>query len=217
MKEKKIIIVDYGLGNLFSVKHACDFIGTEAKISFDKNEIINADGIILPGVGAFGEAMNNLSELDLVSPLKDFISSGKPFLGVCLGMQLLFSESEEFGSNKGLGIIDGCVKKFPLKNPEGQALKIPQIAWNQIYKYPTTAHYWNNSPLKGLDNGEYMYFVHSYYAEPTFNENIFTTTIYEDFQYCSSVIKENVCATQFHPEKSAQKGINIYKNWLSAI
>jgi imidazole glycerol-phosphate synthase subunit HisH len=217
MNKKNIIIIDYGLGNLFSVKHACDYFNIQPKISFDKQDIQNADGIILPGVGAFGEAMDNLHKLDLVVPLKEYISSGKPFLGVCLGMQLLFSESEEFGNNKGLGIIDGTIKKFPYKSKEGKDLKVPQIAWNQIYKHPSTEHLWSSSPLKDIRNGEYMYFVHSFYGQPTYQENILTTTFYEDFEYCSSVIKDNVYATQFHPEKSSLNGVNIYNNWISAI
>ncbi len=217
MSEKKIVIIDYGLGNLFSVKHACDYFDVKSKISFDKNDIEEADGIILPGVGAFGEAMDNLSRLDLVEPLKDYIKRGKPFLGVCLGMQLLFTESEEFGSNKGLGIIDGTIKKFPLKSESGINLKVPQIAWNQVYKNPTTSQYWSESPLRDVENGEYMYFVHSFYAKPEHHSNILTTTSYEDFEYCSSVFKDNVYATQFHPEKSAEEGIRIYHNWILSI
>ena len=215
--KKKIIIIDYGLGNLFSVKHACDHFGIDAEVSFDKKDLEDADGVILPGVGAFGEAMYNLNKLDLVHPIQDFIQSGKPFLGVCLGMQLLFSESEEFGTKKGLDIIEGAIKKFPFKTTGGKDLKVPQIAWNQVYQYPLTALHWNSSPLRDVKNGEYMYFVHSFYCAPTHQTNILTTTSYEDFEYCSSIVNNNVCATQFHPEKSAENGIKIYYNWMLSI
>ena len=217
MKGKNIVIVDYGLGNLFSVKHACDYYGEDIKISSDKYDIANADGIILPGVGAFGEAMSNLEKLDLIMPIKDFIQADKPFLGVCLGMQLLFSESEEFGSSKGFGIIEGTVQKFPPNSATGKQLKVPQIAWNQIYSHQSTSEFWKTSPLKDVKNGEYMYFVHSFFGMPQSEENILTTTRYEDFEYCSGVIKGNVYAMQFHPEKSAQNGIGIYQNWMSSI
>ncbi len=217
MKGKNIVIVDYGLGNLFSVKHACDYYGEDIKISSNKYDIANADGIILPGVGAFGEAMSNLEKLDLIVPIKDFIQADKPFLGVCLGMQLLFSESEEFGSSKGFGIIEGTVQKFPPNSAMGKQLKVPQIAWNQIYSHQSTSELWKTSPLKDVKNGEYMYFVHSFFGMPQSQENILTTTQYEDFEYCSGVVKGNVYAMQFHPEKSAQKGIGIYQNWMSSI
>lgn len=217
MKQKKIVIIDYGLGNLFSVKHACDCFGENTIISSEKDDVINADGLILPGVGAFGEAMRNLDRLDLVNPIKEFIQTGKPFLGVCLGMQLLFSESEEFGSTQGLGIINGVVKKFPPSSARGNQLKVPQIAWNQIYKHNATSSLWNKSPLKGTKDGEYMYFVHSFFGTPESESNILTTTHYEDFEYCSGVVKNNVYATQFHPEKSGGHGIKIYQNWLSSI
>jgi imidazole glycerol-phosphate synthase subunit HisH len=217
MKNKNIVIVDYGLGNLFSVKHACDYYGENIKISSDKNDIINADGIILPGVGAFGEAMYNLGKLDLIAPITDYIQSDKPFLGVCLGMQLLFTESEEFGCSKGLGIIDGYVQKFPSISNLGKQLKVPQIAWNQIYSHQKTSRLWEQSPLKDIKDGEYMYFVHSFFGIPESEDNILTTTCYEDFEYCSSVIKGNVYAMQFHPEKSAQNGIKLYQNWMSTI
>lgn len=216
MKDKKIVIVDYNLGNLFSVKHACDYFGANTLISSEKRDIRDADGIILPGVGAFGEAMYNLEKLDLVFPIKDFIMSQKPFLGVCLGMQLLFNESEEFGHHKGLGIIEGVIKKFPRWTHSRTELKIPQISWNQIFKSKTGSD-WETSPLRNLKDGEYMYFVHSYYALPTNSENTLSLTKYEDFEYCSSVKKNNVYATQFHPEKSGQKGIEIYKEWILAI
>jgi len=214
---KKVVIVDYGLGNLFSIQHAFRHLGQETLVTSDKKIIEQADAIILPGVGAFGEAMNNLNNLDLNAPIKDFVSTGKPFLGVCLGMQLLFDESEEFGSSKGLGIVPGNIKKFRHLNKEDKHVRVPQIAWNKILKPDDTKYDWNTTVLKGVKEEEYMYFVHSYYASPVNRDHILTETNYEDLKYCSSVLKDNVFAAQFHPEKSAEEGLKIYRNWLTLI
>lgn len=214
---KKVIILDYGLGNLFSVQHALNHLGVETEVTADKTHIQHADAIILPGVGAFGEAMKNLSKLDLILPLKDFIAKGKPFLGVCLGMQLLFEESEEFGISKGLGIIPGTITRFNHNGAEGKKARVPQIAWNQILKPLDSNYNWDETVLSGIKEGEYMYFVHSLFASPLNRKHILTETEYEGFKYCSSVLKDNVFATQFHPEKSAKEGLKIYKNWLSLI
>jgi imidazole glycerol-phosphate synthase subunit HisH len=216
MQQKKIIILDYGLGNLFSVQHVCRHLGYETIITQDKNEIVNADAVILPGVGAFGDAISNIRKLDIEFPLKEYISSGKPFLGVCLGMQLLFSESEEFGAYKGLDIIKGSIKRFPVLNKEGKRIIVPQIAWNRIHSLHGAVS-WSNTPLSPIEEGAYMYFVHSYYAVPQEQTVTLTRTEYEGIDYCSSLKQNNVFATQFHPEKSAEKGIEIYKNWLDNI
>jgi imidazole glycerol-phosphate synthase subunit HisH len=210
--KKKVAIIDYQLGNLFSVKQACLYLDTDAFITTDKNELLNADYAILPGVGAFGDAMNNLQKLDMIEPIKDFIASGKPFMGVCLGLQLLFSESEEFGSNKGLNLIDGTIKKFLPQTTAGEVLKVPQIEWNQVYETPHQA--WKGSPLRTCNSGDYMYFVHSYYVQPSSNEFVLSETSYGGYRYCSSVMKKNIFASQFHPEKSGLHGVAIYKNWL---
>ena len=211
---EEVIIVDYELGNLFSVKHACNHVGLETVVSSDPKRIEMAKAIILPGVGAFGDAMNNLAKLDLISPVKDFIASGKPFLGVCLGMQLLFEESEEFGTKNGLGVVQGIIKKFP-NEFENKKMRIPQIAWNHIEKPKNTD--WKETPLQGIKDKEFMYFVHSFYALPSNKEDILTTTHYNDFEYCSAIKKKNMFAMQFHPEKSGSMGLEIYKNWYSQI
>jgi len=211
---KNIVIIDYGLSNLFSVKHACSHFGFNATIVSDRNRLENADAIILPGVGAFGKAMENLNQLDMVEPLKDFVASGKPLLGICLGLQLLFEESEEFGNHKGLGFIKGVIKKFPKENKNGELLKVPYIGWNQIYR---SVNNWKNTPLKDLMNREYMYFVHSYYAFPENKEDILSLAKYGNIEFCSSIKRDNILATQFHPEKSADSGLSIYKNWFNNI
>jgi glutamine amidotransferase len=208
----KIIIIDYQLGNLFSVQNTCRAVGIEAVTTSDKHEIAAADGIILPGVGAFGDAMQHIHALDLAAPLIDFAQSGKPMMGICLGMQLLFSESEEFGTHKGLGIIDGVVKKFTLPD---RKIRVPQIGWNTIH--PPTPQAWDNTPLQNTPVGSYMYFVHSYYTIPHDQTNTLCLTTYEDITYCSAVHKKNIFAFQFHPERSAKVGVEVYKNWLSTI
>ena len=211
--EKRIAIIDYNLGNLFSVYHACTTLGYKAKITNDKKEISEADFLILPGVGAFGDAMNTLHQLDLVSPILDFINSGKPFLGVCLGLQLLFSESEEFGAHKGLNIIEGTVKKFPDRDENRNLIKVPQIQWNQILC--SNEANWKSSPLRECKSGDYMYFVHSYYVKPASEEAVVSSTEYVGITYCSSSIRNNVFASQFHPEKSGEHGLDIYKCFLN--
>ena len=210
----RVAVIDYGMGNLFSVQQACNVAGMRSVLTSDKRSILNADGVILPGVGAFGRAMEYLNMLDLVDTITTFIQSGKPFMGICLGMQLLFSESEEFGSTKGLNVIRGKVRKFPLENRMGDKVKVPQIGWNQIYK---TNKKTPQSPLKDVMDGEFMYFVHSFYTEPDDQSCILTETNYTDVTYCSSILQENVFATQFHPEKSAQEGIKIYLNWAKIV
>ena len=210
---RKVAIIDYQLGNLFSVQQACLYLGYETIITSNPSELISADYAILPGVGAFGDAMHNMHTLDLVEPLKDYVASGKPFMGVCLGLQLLFTESEEFGSTKGINLIEGVVKKFQPKNTEGDPLKVPQIAWNQINE--VTHNNWAKTPLRTCKSGEFMYFVHSYYVQPNSNSVELSSTEYGGYTYCSSIIKDNIFACQFHPEKSSSEGVNIYANWIN--
>ena len=210
-KEDKVAIIDYNLGNLFSVYHACASLGYNPKITNQKTDVIDADYLILPGVGAFGDAMDTLKRLDLVAPIKEYIATGKPFLGVCLGLQLLFTESEEFGNHKGLNIVEGVVHKFPSIDKMGNILKVPQIEWNQIFLTDKTK--WEKSPLNCCKNGDFMYFVHSYYVLPSNKSVVLSTTTY-GLEYCSSIISNNIFACQFHTEKSGQHGIEIYKSFF---
>ena len=211
---KKIAIIDYSLGNLFSVQQAFKQCGADTFVTNDPDELLSADAIVLPGVGAFAEAMDKLkyNKLDLV--IKESISSGKSFLGICLGMQLLFTKSEEFGATEGLGIIEGEIKKFRALN-SGEKLHVPQVGWNTIRQ--AQANNWKGTALDGIPEHEFMYFVHSYYAVPNQIENSLCTTSYGGIDYCSAVKKDKVTATQFHPEKSGEKGLLIYKNWLNKI
>jgi glutamine amidotransferase len=207
---KKILIVDYKLGNLFSVNQALTNIGLDVRITSGSEDIDSADAIVLPGVGAFGDAMNNLTGLNLIDPIKKFVEGGKPFLGICLGLQLLFSESEEFGMTKGLGLVKGVVKRFNNVNGAGEARKVPQIAWNQISKINNNS--WEGTPLCDIKEGEFMYFVHSFYIEPKDPVGL-SQTNYDGQKYVSSIHKNNLFACQFHPEKSAGEGLKIYDSW----
>lgn len=211
----QVAIVDYGLGNLFSVESACRMAGMDGFISSDADEVHSADAVILPGVGAFGDAMDTLRVTGLLDSILSFVRSGKPFFGVCLGMQLMFAESEEFGTQKGLGLIDGKIIRFPSRNGQGEVVRIPQIQWNRVWENdPTT---WQHSPLKHTPNGAYMHFVHSFYAVPSRQEDILSFTDYEGVRYASSVISDNLVGMQFHPEKSGQAGVEIYRQWANYI
>lgn len=211
----KVAIVDYGLGNLFSINQACEHVGLESIITSDPASIASADALILPGVGAFGDAMKSLTENRLIQPVLDFVQTGKPFMGICLGMQLLFTESEEFGAHKGLNLIEGKIVRFPEKNRDGNIIRVPQIQWNRIYKNDDLL--WNNSVLKGIPEGAYMHFVHSYYAVPENKNTILSYSEYEGVRYASAVVKGNITGIQYHPEKSAEQGIQMYQNWANYI
>jgi glutamine amidotransferase len=212
-KKKNIVIIDYGLGNLFSVEQACRSLGFFPIISNDPKDLLKADAAILPGVGAFKAAMENLTKSKMKEAIIDFVGDGKPLMGVCLGLQLLFEESEEFENCEGLGLIKGTVKK--IRYEKKHIAKVPQIGWNTIY--PKKGYGWNDTPLKTIKSNEFMYFVHSYYVAPTNSADILTLTTYSDFEYCSAVLRDNIFATQFHPEKSGGKGVEIYKHWYNKI
>jgi len=211
MRDKRTVIVDYGMGNMFSVLRACASVGLDAVLTSDRKELERAAAVILPGVGAFCPAMENLSRLDLALPLKDFCASGKPFMGICLGFQLLMSESEEFGNSRGLDIIPGTVKKFPCPNPE--RAKVPQIGWNEVQRRGS----WDGTALEGLADREYMYFVHSFYVQPSDPRDTSSVTSYAGIDYSSSISRGNLFACQFHPEKSAWNGLKIYRNFKKLI
>lgn len=199
-----IAIIDYGAGNLQSVKKAFDFIGAESVIT-DNPEVINAcDRILLPGVGSFGDAMDSMAKNGLVETVKQNALSGKPFLGICLGLQLLFEESEESPGVKGLGIFKGKIKKFS----SDMGLKIPHIGWNSLsIKQDDTL-------FKGIPENSYVYFVHSYYLHAEDEKDIACVTNY-GIDFHSAVGKNNIFATQFHPEKSGDVGLQILRNFAS--
>lgn len=206
-----IAILDYGLGNLFSIEQACSFVGLNSIITNSKKDILDADALILPGVGAFGDAMLALHRLDLVNVLLDIAHSPKPLIGICLGMQLLMSESSEFGHHKGLGVIEGPVVRLDTPKEKERILKTPQIGWNHIFQ-PVDGLRWHGTLLDRIEEGEYMYFVHSYTAQPQDSNLILSLSRYGHIEFCSSIQHKNVFACQFHPERSGPEGIKLYHN-----
>ena len=199
-----IAIIDYGMGNLRSVSKAFEAVGHQAVVTRDAKVIGDASHIVLPGVGAFGDCMANVERLGLVDPILASIQSGKPFLGICLGLQLLFEESEEFGTHKGLGIIPGRVKRFTVDHE----LKVPHMGWNNVtLERPC--------PLfEGIPNGSFWYFVHSFYVDPS-DKAVATTTTDYGTTFVSAIWRHNVVACQFNPEKSQTVGLRLIKNFGS--
>lgn len=197
---KKIIIIDYGMGNLYSVQNALKAIGAEPVVTSDAAVIAKAEKILLPGVGAFGDCMANLEKSGLIPVIRECLASGKPFLGICLGMQLLFEGSDEAPGVPGLGFFKGQVKYLPTQ------LKVPHMGWNKLeLRSP--------SPLLAGAAGEYVYFVHSYHAEPA-DKSIITSVCDYGAELTASVGRENVQAFQFHPEKSSRVGMKLLKNFM---
>lgn len=200
-----IAVVDYGMGNLRSVEKAVQRVGGKATVTSEAATLRDAQGVILPGVGAYGDAMGNLRRLGLVDPLLKHISSGRPFLGICLGLHLLFEEGHEMGRHEGLGVLKGYVTRFP----DGD-LKVPHIGWNQL-------HIRRQSPLlAGVADGSYAYFVHSYYVVPEDDAVVVATTDY-GFHYATAVERASLLGVQFHPEKSQDVGLRILRNFVAIV
>lgn len=198
-----IAIIDYGAGNILSVQKALDYIGCENTVTSDPAVIAAADGAILPGVGSFGDAMDNMQARGLVGATKEFAASGKPFLGICLGLQVLFDSSEESEGVQGLSLLSGAVKRFPAD----MGLKIPHIGWNSIT-------YNKECPLfKELPENPYVYFVHSYYLQAERADVVAATANY-GIDFHAAAWHNNVFATQFHPEKSGSIGLQILRNFV---
>jgi glutamine amidotransferase len=202
-----IVIIDYGAGNLRSVEKAFNYLGCKVAVSSNPQMILQADKVILPGVGAFGKAMENLTRAGLIPTVKEIIRSKRPLLGICLGLQMLFEENAEvFGEQKytnGLGVFAGNVLRLPLTG-----VKVPQIGWNQIKKNKEVPL------LHGIPDGSFVYFVHSYYVKPV-NPDIIACTTHHGIEYCSGIYDGSVTAFQFHPEKSSQVGLQIFKNFAN--
>ncbi|MFZ5989873.1 MAG: imidazole glycerol phosphate synthase subunit HisH [Bacillota bacterium] len=202
-----IAVIDYEVGNLRSVEKALHFIGCEAKVSSDKEFILNADAVVLPGVGAFADAMQSLGKYGMIEVINKVIESKKPFLGICLGMQLLFDYSEEGGQDvQGLGILRGAIKQLP----DDMNLKVPHMGWNSLELK-------GESPLfKGISKNPYVYFVHSYYLDTDDKDIVIASTNY-GINFSVAVQKGSIYATQFHPEKSGEVGLNMLRNFVNSI
>jgi glutamine amidotransferase len=204
-----IAVIDYGMGNLRSVQKALEIVGARAVVTRNPKDILSAKSVVLPGVGAFKDCMTHLREFNLVDVVHKSIQSGKPFLGICLGLQLLFHQSQEFGQVPGLEILPGDVVGFAEKMPErakGSALKIPHMGWNTVQVKKS------NPLFKSIPDNSYFYFVHSYFVVPKRSDDIATTTEY-GIEFVSSVHHENIYAFQFHPEKSQKLGLTLLKNF----
>jgi glutamine amidotransferase len=196
-----ITVIDYGAGNIRNVVNAVTSLGYEVRLTGDVNEILSADTVIFPGVGAAGDTVSSLKALNLVDTIKTVIAEDRPFLGICMGIQVLFTETEEDGGQKCLDIFPGKVRKFP------DGLKIPHMGWNQVKQ--TIEH----PVFDGVPDGENFYFVHSYYVEPEDRSLVAGETDY-GIEFCSVIAKGNLVATQFHPEKSGEMGLKIFDNFL---
>jgi glutamine amidotransferase len=208
-----IAIIDYGMGNLRSVQKAFAAVGHDAVVTRQPDILTKASHLVLPGVGAFADCMANLTAYGLIDPIRKGIASGKPFLGICLGLQLLFTESEEFGTHKGLDIVPGKVRRFPLQPPPdaraapaSNPLKVPHMGWNELTLKRVAP------PLQHVPTGTHVYFVHSYYVDPSDPSVIATMTDYGR-PFVSSIWRENIFACQFHPEKSQAVGLQVVKNF----
>ena len=204
-----IAIIDYDAGNIKSVEKALQFLGEEVVITRDRDVILSSERAVLPGVGSFGDAMDKINEYGLKNVITDFVETGKPFLGICLGLQILFKDSEESKGVAGLGILDGHILRLPDNDPRtGDRLKVPQIGWNSLDITEGAKLF------KGLKNEPYVYFVHSYYLKAD-DPGIVAGRTYYGTEVHASVEKGNVFACQFHPEKSSEVGLTILKNFIS--
>ncbi|MFX0188186.1 MAG: imidazole glycerol phosphate synthase subunit HisH [Candidatus Hodarchaeota archaeon] len=200
-----IAIIDYEMGNLKSIYKCLKHLNVDTIITDDSKVILDTDGVILPGVGAFGDAMRHLKEKNLIPVITQIVNEKKPLFGICLGQQLIFSKSYEMGEHEGLNLIKGDIIPFDISKVD----KIPQIGWNSV-EFLTK----ENFLIQGIPNNSYFYFVHSFYADPENKDLIIGLTKYGEVEYCSIIGRDNIIATQFHPEKSSKYGIQIYKNFI---
>lgn len=198
----KVVVVDYGAGNLHSVSRAVVNAGTRPLVTSNPSYLDDAEAVIVPGVGAAADTMSNLRRTGFVEPIRDYISSGRPFLGVCMGQQALFDVSEEGGEHECLGILPGRVVRF------SNGLKVPHMGWNQVRIIK------HHPVFEGVDDGSYFYFVHSYYPQPTDPDVVIGETEY-GVNFASVIARDNIVATQFHPEKSGEAGLRMYANFLT--
>lgn len=213
MSKPKVGVIDYGMGNLLSVRRGFEYCNAEVTTTSDRKTILEASHIVLPGVGAFGCAMDALINSDLIEVIHSVVNSGKPFFGICLGMQLLLSESEEFGLTKGLGLIPGRVVPIPTKSSSGMVQKIPHIGWGAL-KHSSERVSCEGTLLKGIPVGASTYFVHSFMVKLDDPEHSISECVYGDQTINAIIMRDNIMGCQFHPEKSGKIGLDILKNFL---
>ncbi len=210
-RRTEIVVVDYGCGNLFSIQRALSKIGASSRVSRSAEEIRDADKIILPGVGAFGDGMDSLRSCGLIDVLLECASSGTPILGICLGMQLLMTESIEFGHHKGLNLIPGTVTRLSDHSSEHGLVKVPHIGWSPIHL--SDDRQCTQDLFCGIDDGEYMYFLHSFFVTPETDRHCSAATVYGSNHFCCVVARDNIVGVQFHPELSAESGLRLLHNF----
>lgn len=209
-----ISIIDYGIGNLLSVARAFAYFNAEVKLVQTPEEILKADRLVLPGVGAFADGIKGLQESQLIEPIKEFVKQGKPFMGICLGMQLMLSQSHEFGTHQGLNLIEGDVLPIPMKGANGQPHKIPHIGWNGLSPSVQGSD-WEGTILNGLAKEAAVYFVHSYSVVPKNLTHRLADTDYNGLMISAVIKDQNIYGCQFHPEKSGEIGLKIIHNFLT--
>jgi glutamine amidotransferase len=208
-----VLVVDYGMGNLYSIGRALEHLGASVRVSDSPKNIEGADRVVLPGVGAFADGMRGMEERGLIEPLKKYASSGRPLLGICLGMQLLFEASQEFGEHCGLGLLPGRVVAVPATDVDGKPHKIPHMGWSALRR-PVSQHSWAGTILANVEEGESVYFVHSFMAVPADKSNRLADAYYGGQQICAVVQWGHVYGCQFHPEKSGKIGLTILTSFL---
>jgi imidazole glycerol-phosphate synthase subunit HisH len=214
MKAKRVTVLDYGVGNLFSVRRALEHCGAEVLFATDPGGIAAAERLVLPGVGAFADGMQGLRERGLPDPVREYAASGRPLLGICLGMQLLLSQSEEFGAHEGLGLIPGRVVAIPPAGLDGRAHKIPHIGWSRLL-LPQGLRSWEGSILSGIREDEAVYLVHSFTGVPESVSHRLADCLYDGCLIAAAVRSGNVYGCQFHPEKSGPVGLRILAAFLA--
>lgn len=208
----RLTIVDFGAGNLLSVARAFKHLGADIELAASSDSIMTAERLVLPGVGAFGACMDGLESRGLSGPVKEFARTGRPFLGICVGLQMLFDESEEFGSHAGLGLIPGRVLRIPAHGTDGAPHKVPHIGWAALKAPPKMS--WKGTPLAALPEGTSAYFVHSFAACPANSEHLLAICDYDGLSLTAAVRKDNVTGCQFHPEKSGEAGLALLAKFL---
>lgn len=209
----KLTVIDYGRGNLLSLNRALEHCGARIESVADPESILKADRLILPGVGAFGDAADELNRMGLAEAIKEYATLERPFLGICVGMQLMFDTGNEFGTCPGLGLIPGKVIAIPNTTSDGELLKVPHIGWSATT--PKLASSWQGSILEGLPNPAWLYFVHSFAARPINNKNTIGTCLHGDHEIPAIVHRDALWGCQFHPEKSGQIGLSILENFIA--
>ena len=214
MNKCDVVVVDYGMGNLFSVRRALEHCGAVVAMSSDADEILSSPRVILPGVGAFSDAMSQICRMKLNDVLQKIALSGTPLMGICLGMQLLFDQSEEHGVSEGLGLISGRVSKIPNKTTNNKSQKIPQIGWNSLV-FAEGQKNWDNSILQDLKERDAVYFLHSFMASPEHKSDRIADCFYGGHKISAVVGRKNVMGCQFHPEKSGEVGLSVLRRFLS--